>query len=254
MTTRHIVALRILCTDMPGRERLFTLQNIEKQAEFCKRYTVASLRNSRNTSFDTVFLVHDRRPLAMFGPFFAAAADLYAQIVRYSEFPNFCERYRGNSELIVTRADADDCYANWVVDDIQQEAARRDSPFIYGYKKGLMYRVGTPTMRVHESKYEWGFWSCFQSLVYKKSERFARITPYSWQHQDIRKGCIPGLNDNDRKLLIPGDKEKPPFIYMRNGMQASHDDRPENDERFPRYNGRLGRKDIKEMFGVDLEF
>lgn len=255
MNIRHIVAMRFLCMDFGIKTD--TPENIEFYSNICRDYTAKSLQNMKNKKFECVFLVNDNNDLSHLAPLIPTVADLDATLVRYGKFTEFCEKYRGDGNLIVTRCDADDLYANWLVDEVQLEAEKRSGEsFVFGYVDSLLYRIGVNKLRKFTAPYRTsGHFSCFQSVVYGKDCRMAGIQPYAWVHHSATKKLVEnGIPKEEAlKMIVQGDESRYPFIWMRNGRNGSHDDDPSKDEKYQEItiDGYTPER-IEEIYGVKL--
>ena len=248
--------MRFLCREDFGIDT-DSAANIEFYSNICRDYTSKSLQNMKNKKFECVFLVNDTADLSHLGPLVPVAADLGASFVRYGRFAEFCERYRGDGNLVVTRCDADDIYANWLVDEVQTEVEKRAGEgFVFGYGDSLLYRIGTEKLRKFTVPYKAiGTFSCFQSLVYGKDPRFVGLQPYAWNHNDIVKSLVDrGMQKEDAKKLIAiGDESRYPFVWMRNGRNGSHDDDVSCDFKYSEIDVDGYTPDrIEEIYGVRL--
>lgn len=251
MSFRHVVAIRFM-TQPSNVGGISDREAGEFYADLFGRYTLKSLLNMENRSFETVFLVRDSGGLSYLGPLMEHAVGLDASFVRYSEFPSFVERLRGDGNLIVSRCDADDLYASWVIDDVQKTALMREMPFVFGYQRSLMYRIGDGRLRVHEKNYGKGHWSSFQSLVYGRDERLRGVTTYSWNHTDFFSELSKrGFTLNElRRMKADSSHEGYPYVWMRNGRNISRDD-ADDDARYPETNI-VPKEYVLRNFGVEL--
>lgn len=248
---KHIVAMRFMTLeknvgfddDVPAAEFY---------ADLFGRYTLRSLLNMENKGFDVVFLVRNSGKLGYLGPLMEHAVQVDASFVRYGDFPSFVERYRGKEDLIVSRCDADDLYAKWVVGDVQERALMHERPFVFGYSRSLMYRIGANKVRLHEKNYPKGHWSAFQSLVYGKDVRLSGVTPYSWQHTDFfgflsGKGYAP---NELRRMRVESGHPGFPYVWMRSGKNVSMDSE-DDDAKYQECNS-VTKEYVLSNFGVEL--
>lgn len=254
--TRHVVAMRFCVSGLPNRFKPMSPEYIERTASLCNKITVKSLLNMKNKNFESVFLVNNTADLTLLGPLVPIAADLNATIIRMCDFQKFCSKLNNDSDLIVSRCDADDAYANWVVDDIQEQALKTSAPIVYGYDDMLYYRFGTNIIRESIRKYPVGHRGAFQTVIYKKdSELLKGFNPYSWNHANMFsneefKSHIAGL---DKKNVIKRSGSKthayPCGIWIRDGKNSSVQSL-EYEEQLPEVN--ISKTEVKDIYGVDL--
>lgn len=258
--TRHIVAMRFCIGGLQAQYDPMSVNSIERLASLCNRFTVKSLNNMRNKSFEPVFLVHNTADLTLLGPLVPIAAELSARIVKYCDFQNFCDSFSDKDEILISRCDADDAYANWVIDDIQNYAKQTATPVVYGYGSALLHRLDTNVVRKMTKHYtNTGHWSAFQTVVYKKDSDLLRgFNPYAWKHTNLVsnekfKAHIFNSNISLKDLIKVGDCNQnlsyPCSIWIRDGENASLE-AVESDLKYPEVN--ISKTEIKDIYGVDL--